>query len=250
MPQQSSGAKWRVEETILALNLCLRCRKRNRNATPREISGHIELLSRLGLPSRSSASIIMKMGNFAALDPQNSSKGLSSAADQDRRIWNQYANSPGELQLEVRRIQNALASFTTSTARATEVRQHRFDQGLNQRPDTNQRLLRSRRSSGRSWRVEETILALDLYLRCRKRRRYPTEEEIQEHRDLLWRLGMPFRNANTISMKMGDFTGLDRENPDRGLSTASSQDRRIWRQLASTPEKLQQEVTRIKGGKS
>ena len=102
------------------------------------------------------------------------------------------------------------------------------------------------RSSGRNWRVEETILALDLYLRCRQQRRYPNPEELQKHRDLLWRLGMPFRNANTINMKMADLTGLDQNNPDSGINTASRQDRWIWRDFAGDPEKLQQEVARIR----
>ena len=102
------------------------------------------------------------------------------------------------------------------------------------------------RSSGHSWRVEETILALDLYLRCRQQRRYPNPEEIQQHRDLLWRLGMPFRNANTINMKMADFTGLDQNNPDPGLKSPSSQDRRMWRDFAGNHQKLQQEVASIK----
>ena len=241
----SSGARWTKEETVLALDLYFSCRKRNKNLSYEEAARHIEKLADLGFSARSPDSIIMKMGNFAALDPHNSGKGLRSAAAQDRRVWREFAESPQKLSREVRDIESRLKASKTRSSRESPVRQHRLDRPVAQRSATEEHYTRS---SGQSWRVEETVLALDLYLRCRQRGRRPTAQEISRHRDLLWRLGMPFRNANTINLKMDDLAGIDPNNPDPVLDTASRQDRRIWREFANSPQKLQEAISRINRG--
>ena len=97
--------RWRREETILALDLYIRSKQKGRKPNPVEISQHVELLDRLGFPSRSYASIHMKMGNFASLDPDNPSKGLDNPSSQDRLIWIKFANSCGKLRQEVSNIE-------------------------------------------------------------------------------------------------------------------------------------------------
>lgn len=248
MTQQiSSGQSWREEERVLALDLYLRCRREGRYPTHDELSRHLELLAQLGMPRRTHKTIDMKMSNFANLDSQNPDQGLDNASYEDRRIWREYAGSHARLDKEVLNIKQRVVGVSTARPSLPKAQQQKFTPGLER--SSGSKAIGSG-SSGRRWRVEETVLALELYLRCQQERRYPNPEEISQHRDLLWRLGMPFRNANTINLKMHDFAGIDAQNPDPGLKTASSQDRRIWRELASAPRKLQQEVTRIKGGKS
>ena len=244
--QISSGQSWREEERILALELYIQCRREGRYPTYDELSRHLDLLAELGMPRRTHNSIDLRMSNFAALDPENPDPGRDTAGYEDRRIWREYSNSPARLQEEVLKIKQLVAEPSTVRTGSSKVQPQKFTRGLDR--DSGSKA-RSSGSSGQRWRVEETVLALELYLRCRQERRYPNPEEISQHRDLLWRLGMPFRNSNTINLKMHDFAGIDAQNPDPGLNTASSQDRRIWRQFASTPEKLQQEVARIKDRK-
>ena len=102
--------------------------------------------------------------------------------------------------------------------------------------------------AGTSWRKEETILALDLYLRCSQHRRKPTSEEITRHLELLSQLGLPLRSYASINMKMGNFAALDPENLIKGLDNPSSQDRIMWREFANSAGKLRQEAARIKRG--
>ena len=103
-----AAPRWRKEETILALDLYLRCGLHHRDPTADEIRKHLELLHRLGMPPRSEASIKMKRGNFAALDDRYSGNGLGNASTQDREVWFEFAKSPVELRQTVERIKGEI----------------------------------------------------------------------------------------------------------------------------------------------
>ena len=100
----SSGARWSKDETILALDLYFRIKCRRSRDRDRAIGEHLVLLACLGFPDRSAASIAMKIGNFAALDPANRHGGLGNVGPLDRPVWNRFSNSPVALRTEVQRI--------------------------------------------------------------------------------------------------------------------------------------------------
>ncbi len=100
----SSGARWTKDETILALDLYFRVKDENSTERDSEIGEHLILLTSLGLPDRSTASIVMKMGNFASLDCENHIDGLGNVGPLDTPVWYQFANYPVALRTEVQRI--------------------------------------------------------------------------------------------------------------------------------------------------
>ena len=100
----SSGARWSEEETILALDLYFRVKNKRSRDRDRAVGEHLILLASLGFPDRSAASIVMKIGNFAALDPANRSGGLGNVGPLDQPVWNRFSSSPVTLRTEVQRI--------------------------------------------------------------------------------------------------------------------------------------------------
>lgn len=97
------------------------------------------------------------------------------------------------------------------------------------------------------WAKEETILALDLYMRMGWLDE--THPEVVELSDVLQRLDIHedkvdesrFRNANGVSMKMANFQSLDPEytrDGRVGLSSASALDKEVWAEFANRHQEL------------
>jgi 5-methylcytosine-specific restriction enzyme A len=110
-----------------------------------------------------------------------------------------------------------------------------------------------RPQSNPDWRFDELILALDLYLRWRPRRRPDDHPDLIELSDVLRRLPIhpdqvrseTFRNPNGVRRKLGDFT-----DPDPSYTGTGTKGGRgvhlVWAQFADDPEALAAAVARIR----
>lgn len=97
--------------------------------------------------------------------------------------------------------------------------------------------------TSRRWTREETLLALDLYLRTpfgRQHSRYPPIVALAEN------LG---RSAGSVAMKLNNLTSLDpkeRERGVKGLQGASQLDRQIWEEFAASPGRVAEEIESVR----
>ena len=99
-----------------------------------------------------------------------------------------------------------------------------------------------------AWVRDEVILALDLYLRSGRRQLPATHEEIRRLSDVMRRLpfhspearASTFRNANGISMILGNFLGVDPERAGTGLGRHNHLQQEVWDEYANDPNRLHQ----------
>jgi 5-methylcytosine-specific restriction protein A len=106
-----------------------------------------------------------------------------------------------------------------------------------------------------AWRMDESILALDLYLRTRSGpRQGPTAPAVIDLsarlRALqLWpetiRSNPTFRNAVGVALKLHNFAALDPDHPGAGMANGSNVDRAAWGTWAHRPSELADVASRI-----
>ena len=102
--------------------------------------------------------------------------------------------------------------------------------------------------SGSRWSKDETILALELYLRIKDLPSNERRREIGGHLILLACLGFHDRSPASIDYKIGNFTHLDPSNHRDGFGNVGPQDRPVWDRYSNSPIALRAEVQRIKQG--
>ncbi len=96
------------------------------------------------------------------------------------------------------------------------------------------------------WSRDELILALNLYLSEGRKQLDASHPKVIELSQLLNKLPIhtrelretEFRNSNGVSMKLGNFLGIDPEYPGVGLSRGSKLEKEIWDEFAKSPYKL------------
>jgi 5-methylcytosine-specific restriction protein A len=109
---RSNNPAWARDELILALDVYLR--QRGHIPSPRDtrIVELSELLNRLPIHTvrpdlekfRNPNGVVLKITNFAALDPQYPGTGMTRGNHLDAVVWDKYASQPGEL----RRVADAI----------------------------------------------------------------------------------------------------------------------------------------------
>ena len=101
-----SGIRWAEEERILVLDFYLR-RGCLRAGDPRvaELCRVLNRLFHTGRPGRGrgEATVVMKLQNYAWLDP-DAAGGLSNFASGDERVWDRYAPDEAALDAAVAKI--------------------------------------------------------------------------------------------------------------------------------------------------
>jgi 5-methylcytosine-specific restriction enzyme A len=103
------------------------------------------------------------------------------------------------------------------------------------------------------WTKDETILALDLYLRRRPQLPSKADPEIiaLSEKLNLWAakrgvLGKNnFRNAAGVAMKLGNLRRLDKDLGLAGLGNGSKLEEIVWSEFHNTPDKLLEAIRRI-----
>ncbi|MGI8796794.1 MAG: HNH endonuclease [Acidimicrobiia bacterium] len=106
------------------------------------------------------------------------------------------------------------------------------------------------------WAVDELILALDLYLKCRPHLPDSDSSDVVELSRLLNSLPIHsvrpdaerFRNPNGVAMKLANFGALDPDFPGKGLDAGSKRDFEVWKRYATQPEELSRLAERIRAG--
>ena len=96
------------------------------------------------------------------------------------------------------------------------------------------------------WVRDEIILAMDLYVRAGRKQLPPSHEEVIHLSKLLNRLPIDptasrdenFRNANVISMILGNFLGVDPVHNQPGLSRNSQLQAAVWADFIDHPHLL------------
>jgi 5-methylcytosine-specific restriction enzyme A len=117
---RSNNPSWAEDELILALDVYLRQRGRIPSLRDPSITDLSDLLNRLPLHTvrpdlekfRNPNGVVLKITNFAALDPQYPGTGMTRGSRLDAVIWDRYAARPGELRLIADAIRAADASGT------------------------------------------------------------------------------------------------------------------------------------------
>lgn len=104
------------------------------------------------------------------------------------------------------------------------------------------------------WTRQETILALDLYLReSGVKFREPEDPAVVELSDLLNEyhrsIGTPqtsdLRNPNGVSMKLGNFMRLDPEIKGSGLTNGARLEEEVWTTYSNDRELLRREAAHL-----
>ena len=102
-----------------------------------------------------------------------------------------------------------------------------------------------------NWTKQETILALELYLRAPgKKFREPEDPEVVKLSDLLNAyhrvIGTPLtsdlRNPNGVSMKLGNFMRMDPDESASGLVNGAKLEEEVWEQYANNREQLKKDA--------
>lgn len=96
------------------------------------------------------------------------------------------------------------------------------------------------------WVRDEIILAMDLYVRAGRKQLPPSHEEVMRLSELLNRLPIHppasrdenFRNANDISMILGNFLGVDPMHNQPGLSRNNQLQAAVWADFIDHPDLL------------
>ncbi|WP_423906789.1 hypothetical protein [Candidatus Spongiihabitans sp.] len=96
---------WEIEEDILVL--CLYFAVSRRAVGP----AHPQVIELSNFLRRGCASIAMRTGNYAAIDPENENAGLNHPAQQTQNAWNQYHADLNLLQQECSRIRLEAPDF-------------------------------------------------------------------------------------------------------------------------------------------
>lgn len=116
---RTNSPDWTRDELILALDVYLH--QRGHIPTPRdaEILELSDLLNRIPIHTvrpdlekfRNPNGVVLKITNFAALDPQYPGAGMSRGGRLDATVWDQYASEPDELH----RIASAIRAAAESS---------------------------------------------------------------------------------------------------------------------------------------
>ncbi|MFD6141661.1 HNH endonuclease [Promicromonospora sp. NPDC060271] len=114
----------------------------------------------------------------------------------------------------------------------------------------------TRPATSPNWSVDELMLALDLYLRTRGQIPYNVNAKIvtdlsAELRSLRVfpdhvRASPSFRNPNSVSLKLYNFSSIDPEHEGQGMSHGGAGDVRVWEAWAHRPSDLAQAVALIR----
>lgn len=104
------------------------------------------------------------------------------------------------------------------------------------------------------WTRDELILALDLYMRNGREQLGSGHQKVQELSQLLNNLPIharefresKFRNANGVSMKLGNFLSLDPAYEGTGLERGSRLEKKVWEEFAPDPYRLRQTANAIR----
>jgi 5-methylcytosine-specific restriction protein A len=96
------------------------------------------------------------------------------------------------------------------------------------------------------WTRDELILALDLYFRAGKKQLDASHPEILQLSKLLNQLpihsqelrGSDFRNAQGVSMKLGNLLAVDPDHKGAGLKRGSRLDKEVWDEFSNDPDRL------------
>jgi len=96
---------WTRDELLLALDLYLRCDRKQLDADHPDIIELSKLLNRLPIhPSalreaefRNPNGVSMKLGNFLRLDPEYEGAGLKRGGKLEQEVWDEFASSPYKL---------------------------------------------------------------------------------------------------------------------------------------------------------
>lgn len=96
------------------------------------------------------------------------------------------------------------------------------------------------------WTREELILALDLYVKVGRKQVEAEHPSVIELSGLLRELGIHkestqgpnFRNANSVSMKLGNFMSVDPRQKGNGLSRGNRLEKVVWNEFANDGRSL------------
>lgn len=118
MAENTRNPKWGRDELILALELYCKQQGAIPGVKHPDVIKLSEILNKLPTHSinqrrenyRNANSIIMKLGNFRAIDPSQTTKGLSAGSKGDREVWDEYAHRREELH----RIASVIKEITES----------------------------------------------------------------------------------------------------------------------------------------
>lgn len=102
---RSNNPAWVKDELILALDLYLRRRGHIPSPRDADIVELSDLLNQLPIHTvrpdlekfRNPNGVVLKITNFAALDPQYPGAGMSRGSRMDALVWDRYADRQGEL---------------------------------------------------------------------------------------------------------------------------------------------------------
>ena len=116
---RSNNPDWTRDELILALDLYLRDRGHIPSPRDEAIVDLSDLLNRLPIHTvrpdlekfRNPNGVVLKITNFAALDPQYPGAGMSRGSRLDAVVWDQYAEHPANL----RRVADAIRTAAESS---------------------------------------------------------------------------------------------------------------------------------------
>jgi 5-methylcytosine-specific restriction enzyme A len=117
-----SSFDWLRDELILALDAYLKLRPKAPGPhmpEARDLSDTLRtafLHPRQGRPAnfRSPASVVMKLMNFRALDPEYGGKGLSAGGRGDRAVWDDFCEEPARLAATASAIRSVLKAGVQS----------------------------------------------------------------------------------------------------------------------------------------
>ena len=195
-----SSRRWARDEFVLVLDLYFR---HGRRIPPKS---HPDMLSLSDFIGRTVASVQMRMGNFVACDPDNSTKGLVGGGKQTQEIWEEFAHDEPRL----RRTASAIRRRSQA------------------------------KPGGRRWARDEFILVLDLYFR--HRRRIPPKS----HPDMLSLGDLIGRTVASVQMRMGNFVACDPDNSTKGLVGGGKQTQEIWEEFAHDEPRLRRTASAIR----
>lgn len=116
---RSNNPNWTRDELMLALDVYLRQRGHIPSPHDEQILDLSDLLNRLPIHTvrpdlekfRNPNGVVLKITNFAALDPQYPGAGMSRGSHLDAVVWDRYANNPDELRQVTDAIRAAAGSF-------------------------------------------------------------------------------------------------------------------------------------------
>jgi 5-methylcytosine-specific restriction enzyme A len=116
---RANNPDWVTDELILALDLYLRERGHIPSPRDAEVVALSDLLNRLPIHTarpdlekfRNANGVVLKITNFAALDPQYRGAGMSRGSRLDAVVWDRYSGQPNEL----RRVADAIRAAGESS---------------------------------------------------------------------------------------------------------------------------------------